>query len=332
MADIGLRLVHSLYEELMIDEPWSVRRARGFTWWSYRLAQHIEVGPEVWSLDRHVCSVRIWTEVVRDVDPATDPARVLGALNMLATLNALVWDTAAATITEHCTAMVHEENLPWLSKVLATAAVLQNAAAHSRAHALAEACGGVAAATGHPTSGQRPEMDDLLNVPEQVIVGEGAGPSRFVGRRMRKVGGFLKSMGYLGFAESTSLTCEVPFTGTTPAGLLPQGTPRQTSLVQIFTNAPNPQFGSGALLVMRLPFTTDTGRVALQANDLNFAEAEGDKQTMLLGAWCPDPNSGTMLAFCSFVPNALSHWVIAENLISLQAKRSRVAAELLVGS
>lgn len=136
----------------------------------------------------------------------------------------------------------------------------------------------------------------------------------------------------MGFADSTGLTCELPFTGTTPAGLLPQGTPRQTSLVQIFTNAPHPEFGSGALLVMRLPFTPDPGRVALQANDLNFAEVQGDKETVLLGAWCPDPHSGTMLAYCSFVPNALSRWVIAETLISQQVHRSRVAAKLLVGS
>jgi hypothetical protein len=50
-------LVDSLYEQLMVDEQWAVRGERGFTWWSYRLAQHIEVGPEVWSLDRDVWSI-----------------------------------------------------------------------------------------------------------------------------------------------------------------------------------------------------------------------------------------------------------------------------------
>lgn len=45
MTDIGLRLLDSLYEQLMIDDEWAVRRERGFTWWSYRLAQHIEVSP-----------------------------------------------------------------------------------------------------------------------------------------------------------------------------------------------------------------------------------------------------------------------------------------------
>jgi hypothetical protein len=336
MTDIGLQLVESLYEQMMIDDQWAVRRDRGFTWWSYRLAQHIEVGPEFWSVDRNVCSVRIWTEVANDVDPATDPAHVLAVLNAQATLNALVWDSAAATITEHCTAVVHEQNFAWLSKELAMAAVLQNTAAHSRAHGLAEACGGVAAATDHPVSGHRPEMDDLLNVPEQVVVPEGAGPSRYAGPRMEKVGEYLVQRLFLGTADADGLTCEVPFTGATPAEVLAMhdmdATHLQTSLVQIFTDVPHPEAGNGALLLMRLPYSADASPVALQANELNLAEARGDKQTMLLGAWCRDSNSDTTLAFCSFVPNALSRWVIAENLISQQANRSRFAAELLVGS
>ncbi|MEI6793524.1 MAG: hypothetical protein WCK97_09890, partial [Actinomycetes bacterium] len=74
----------------MIDDRWAVRRERGFTWWAYRLAQHVEVGAPAWSEDRYICTVRIWTEVVRDVDPSTDPASVLAAVNPLAQLSALV--------------------------------------------------------------------------------------------------------------------------------------------------------------------------------------------------------------------------------------------------
>lgn len=65
---------------------------------------------------------------------------------------------------------------------------------------------------------------------------------------------------------------------------------------------------------MRLPVATAPERVALQANDLNRAEAQGDTLTMLLGAWCPDPNSDTTLAYRSLVPNALPRWMY-ENLI-----------------
>jgi hypothetical protein len=52
---------------------------------------------------------------------------------------------------------------------------------------------------------------------------------------------------------------------------------------------------------------------------------------MMLGAWCPDPTSDTTLAFCSFVLNALSGLVIAENLVSQLANRSLFAAEIFAG-
>lgn len=57
MTDIGLQMLDSLVDQMMIDEEWSVRRERGFTWWSYRLAQHVEVSPPgtpgKWGVDGH---------------------------------------------------------------------------------------------------------------------------------------------------------------------------------------------------------------------------------------------------------------------------------------
>ena len=97
------------------------------------------------------------------------------------------------------------------------AAVLQNTAAHSRAHSLALAASGVAAASNHPSSGERPDMDDLLSVPEQVVVPEGAKPSKFIGGKFERVGDFLRDMLFLGSADADGLTCEVPFTGGLPA-------------------------------------------------------------------------------------------------------------------
>jgi hypothetical protein len=140
-------------------------------------------------------------------------------------------------------------------------------------------------------------------------------------------------MQFLGTADATELTCEVPFTGTTPAiAGVAQGAPefrKETSLVQIFTDAPHPQFGSGALLLMKLPLNVDPAKVTLLANQLNLVEAQRDTQTMLLGAWCPDPTSESTVAFCTFVPNALASLVIGENLVSQQANRSLFAADLL---
>ncbi|AEF34617.1 conserved hypothetical protein [Mycolicibacter sinensis] len=330
MTDIGLQLVDSLFKQLMVDDEWAVRRERGFTWWAYRLAQHVEIGPPVWSEDRYICSVRIWTDVVRDVDPATEPASVLGVVNAQATVNALVWDDATATITECCTAVIHEEIFAWMSKVLSTAAVLQNAAAHSRAHALAAACGGVPAASNHPSSGERPEMDDLLNFPN-VIAHEGRQPSWFAGPGMEQMNRFFTDLGVAGSADSTGLTCEIPFTGRTPAAVITAASQLQTALLQIFTDAPHPEFGNGALVVMKLPLSIEPGQVALVANEMNHVEAHGTSGTALFGAWCPDPASKTTLAFCSFVPNTLARKTSPQNLVIYQGSRSRFAAEQLIG-
>ena len=332
MIDVGLRLLDSLYEQMMIDDEWAVRRERGFTWWAFRLAQHVEVGPPVWSEDRFICSVRIWTEVVRDVEPAADPAGALAAINPSATLNALVWDPSTGTVNECCTATVHDEIFGWLSKVLSTAAVLQNTSAHSRAHQLAQAVGGVPAASNHPSGRTRKAMDDLLNVPEQVVAAEGAKPSQFIGSHFQRVEPFLRQMNFFGTADSDGLTCEVPFTGNTPAIALTAGQPAQTSLVRMFTDAPHPYAGNGLLCLLQLPHRADPDKVATRANTLNLLESKGDTGTLLLGAWCPDPSSETTLTFCSFVPNLLFRSVLVENLVSYMASHSRFAVGHLASS
>ncbi len=329
MTDVGLRLLDSLYEQMMIDDEWAVRRERGFTWWAYRLAQHVEVGPPVWSEDRYICSVRIWTEVVRNVDFATDPAAVLAATNPFATLSALVWDPAAETIIECCTATVHDEIFVWLSKVLATAAVLQNTAAHSRSHSLASATGGVPAASDHPSAGQRPEMDDLLNLPERVVAPEGSQPSQFIGKHFHGVEDFLRNMRFVGSVDDDGCSCEVPYTGWTPSVALPDGAKLETALVQVLTDTPHPEAGNGLLCLLQLPFNSDPNGIAAAANRLNLLESRGDTGTLLLGAWCPDPSSETTLAFCSFIPNVLARWILVENLLSYMSSHSRFAGQVL---
>lgn len=327
MTDVGLRLLDSLYKQLMVDDQWAVRRDRGFTWWSYRLAQHIEVSPPEWSIDRDVCSVRIWTEVVRDVDPATEPAKLIGYVNSFADLSAVVWNPAEATIIDCCTAKVHDGIFDWLSKVLATAAVLQNAAAHTRAHSLAEMTGGSPAASDHPVNGERPDMDDMLNLPAAVVVPEGAAPSRFSGATWMRLDEGLRQMGYFGSVDADQLTCEVPFTGSDPA--VEEPGQLQTSLVQLVNTEPHPEDGHGLLGFMQLPIDADPDRVAEYANELNLHESTGEPVTNLLGAWCPHPDDPTTITFCQFVPNLLAGLFRVENVVVYMAGHSLFAAEVL---
>lgn len=327
-------MLDMLYEQLMVDDDWAVRHERGFSWWSYRLAQHIEAGPALQSGELDVYIVRIWTEVANDVRAETNPAAMLGHLNRMAQMSALVWDGNARKIFECCTAVVHRENAGWLSKVLSTAAVLQNTAAHSRAHGIANACGGMPAASNHPTNGQRSEMDDILNVPEQVIAAMGAEPSRYTGALAEALGATVASMGWVGNSDATGVVYEIPFTGDRPLFLQAaqaSDTVLETALVQIFTDQPHPEAGNGALMVVRLPVSPNPDEAVFLANELNLAESRGDWSAPLLGAWCPDAMSddGRGLAFSCFLPNLLARPGLLENQVVYQGGRVRFALEQL---
>lgn len=327
MADVGLRMLGNLYSQLMIDDAWCVRRERGFTWWSYRLAQHIEVSQPFQSHGVEVCTVRIWTETVGDVDPRTSPAIVIAPFNMHATSDALVWSPNTSMISRCSSAVVHDETIGWMSKILATAAVVQNAGAHNQAHDLARACGGQPAASNHPSNGRRDERDDILNMPSHVLVPEGGYPSRFTGPGMANASDFLVQMNFLGSADATGLTCEVPFTRNEPMAVtsMAGGDQLHTSLVQIFTDVAHPEAGNGLFTLMKLPVSPNPQDIPSIANALNAAEAGGLSLSHLLGAWCPDPTSDRTLAFCSFVPNMLSHLVRVENIVWDQSVRSQFA-------
>lgn len=329
--DAGARVVDRLFAQLQIDDEWAVRSDRGFTWWAYRLAQHVRADPPIDGGDRQVSTVRIWTDVIDDVAGETDPAAVVGAVNQQQTMNALVWDADARRISECCTAVVHDDNESWIVMALTVAALLQNAAAHSRAHALAGVVSGVPAASVHPSRGERPDMDEVLDIPEKVLATEGQAPSVFSGDALAQLAELLPRLELLGFADDDTFTCEVPFTGDRPvAVVIGSGEPPETSLLRVFTDQPHPQLGNGALIVLTPPLSFDPDQVATLANELNRGEAREFTDTTLLGAWCPDPTADDRVAHTTFLPNALGDPMLLVNLVLLyQSARSRWAASVM---
>src|SRR2546422_504240 len=56
--DIGPEVIDFVYSTLGIDDAWSVRAPRGFTWWGHRLAQRVWAeAPRVGHRTRPDCSV-----------------------------------------------------------------------------------------------------------------------------------------------------------------------------------------------------------------------------------------------------------------------------------
>jgi hypothetical protein len=256
--DPGLRAVESLHKLMLIDEEWSVRRPRGFTWWAYRLAQHVEAGePFRQTEDGPTASlIRIWTDVVTEV-PSQAAAEALDCTamaNLTETMSALVFDESAGTITECCTVIVTDEtNEQWL-KVLSVAAVMQNTAAHSRAHSVANAVAGKPAQSAHPTNGERPEMDGLLNYVAATLLPSAPKESAFAGELIKSLTNANLPFWTLANGDANGFTGEIPFSGNVPAVALKDrsGGP-QTALFQVFTNDSHLELGSGALIVLKLP-------------------------------------------------------------------------------
>ena len=329
MKYVRSRLLKSLYDDLVTDAKWAAREQGEFTWWAADFAQHVEVEETRKVEGRSCCTVRIWTEVVRDIDPARDLTAVLAATNASATLSALVWDKWRGTIVEACRATVHDENFSWLSKLLSTAAVLQNAAAQSRAHSLANVTGGVPATSSHPSAGQRPDIDEPLRVSEQVQVPADAKPSQFIGARSRDIGSFLARMNFEGSVDPHGLKCEIPFTRIPPVAGVPISDQPQTSQVQMLTEVLDPEAGRGLLCVMTLPYSIDPRRIAAAVEQLNRHQVHGYNDNTMLGAWCPAPSSQSTLAFRAFFPDTLSGCVTVENLVSYMSAQSHFAADQL---
>ena len=339
MDDVGTQILDAIYDQLKVEDEWALRRQRGFTWWSYRIAQHIDVSPPVHDRGLDLCNLHVRTDVVRDVDPNTNPAALLVQLNRQATLNALVWDPSDATISARCTVIVHQDIASWIYYVLATAAILQNDWAHSHTVALAKASGGRPAGSNHPARGARHEPNSSMNVPARMIVPAGEEPSKFVGAQCSGIEGFLVELAetkwWYGNADAEGATVEVPFTGHRPATFQDRSSADarlETALVQVFTDIPHPEFGNGALLVTRLPVSPGAHQAVRLANDLNLAESVGGHDVPpLFGAWAPDPfsNEDDGLAFVSFLPNFLAMGGILNNWTVYQATRAQFARRFL---
>ncbi|HUC14409.1 MAG TPA: hypothetical protein VMS00_08145 [Acidimicrobiales bacterium] len=338
VEDLRRQAIDLLYTKLMVDDEWSVRSDRGFSWWAYRLAQHVQVGEPYRGPDgATACDVRVWTDVATDFPP--DERKVtsmMGVVNAQETMNALVWNNRAGSIVECCTSTIYADTVESWTDVLCTSAMIQNCAAHSRAHSVAEVLGGRVAASDHPTSGERPTMDDVLNVPVRLIAPEGAGPSRFAGRIMERLAASdspLSTVSPLFTGGAKSLTAEFPYSGAIRVALAASGgsQPPETALLEVMTDQPHPEFGSGALMVLRLPVSLAAHTGAIMANELNLLESTTSTGTNLLGAWCvpPDSSEDDDVAFISFVPSMLARGGVLENLCLYFAARASWAQSVL---
>jgi hypothetical protein len=311
-VNTGEQTIDWLYrEQLQVDEQWSVRTERGFTWWADQTAQTIEILGEETGPDGDVgYLIGVRTEMVTDLDLT---AAALGDLNegpmRCAALSGPVYDAQTRTLSLCSLARVHEEIAPWMTVVIGAAAVTQIAEAGVLGPDLAQSLGAQPASSSHPQHGRRPEPDEMVYA-VSLFVDEGKEPCQWPAEQfdaavdsfMRQPPSLMASAGGQGF------TVEFPYGP-------------NSSLCQVIGTQPHPLYGNGLLVLQRFPYKVASQDKGIElALTLNGAELTRNVTGYGFGSYVYDND---MLCFTGFVPNALHRQIALPNLYFACAARAR---------
>lgn len=317
-VDVGPEMINTAFETNMIDDEWSIRSEREFTWWGYEQAQRVWADPPIRTEGVTVTKVHARTDVLRDVPDTEKTFHLVSLLNMTATLSPLIFDPDTGKVYYHSTAYLHEQNFWLVSQIFMLSGSMQAADARVKTlTGLADLFDGEVDATSHPQSGERPEPDDMLNLLEDVVAPAGAEPSPFTSDNFAMLEDLDPNPSVQTNAGENGVTAEFPFSGGDPVVKSSDaGQPPQTALFQAFNNQPHPQIGNGCLVLLHVPLSTEDRVVA---NELNRQEAETGGGNHLLGAWCMGPRG---LAFTTFYPAMIHHPALLAGLLMGYSIRS----------
>ncbi len=285
--DLGMAAVERVHREMQIDEPWTVREDRGFTWWGAWIRQRVWSGPATRSAGETLWHVRARAPVFRDQpdEPATY-ARVAD-WNLLWPMGAMAYDPDDGTISARSGAFLYSGVDPWLETFMLMATGLQA----SLAWVAAEAAEGVGPrdAEPHPVAGPRRDPDDMLNL----AASPPKAPSPITASILRSAGKELADEGFaITFDEDEEvLVAMVPVA--------------DESAMWLLRSVDHPVLGPGALARLVLPRPMGPQRCAWLANALNLGEAAdwtGDVRPHAFGAWSSE---GGRLAHNAFFPGVL---------------------------
>lgn len=294
--NVATRTLSVIHETLQIDEEWTSRRDRGFTWWAHRFAHHIDAGRPL--DDGGVVLTRITSRipVLREVRaPDEKVEAVLARLNSLADSYCYVFDTKNRAVDSVQSHLVHEQVLDWRPRLLASQFLIQLIHVEEQARDLAKSLKARLATSSHPLRSRRWKQDDMLGVVRDVILPRSSGVNRFVDK-----------FEFETIFEETHRANAASF-GATRTGLcieLPFGT--GTALLTLDALGTHPLIGQGLGVFIRLPIAADFAGCARLAAWLNRKEAAGELLAPGIGAWTVRKHGQEFaVAHMAFIPNAL---------------------------
>lgn len=295
-ADAGVEALAVIHRKLLIDEEWTQRRERGFTWWAHRLPQHIDAARPIDDYGIVVARITSRIPILRGVTADPDLVeKVLSGWNFISDSCCYVYDPETRRIDSVQSGIVHEQTLGWRAELLASYFVIQLCHAEEDAPALRRALGGRLATSRHPTRGRRKEEDDMLNVVCSVFRPRGAGKNEFADRfEFDAICEQVNRINAASFGGSdTGVAIEVPFGD-------------NTALITLNAGEENPRIGAGLGVFLQLPIFASFEECLRLAAWLNRKEAAGEFLSQCIGAWSVKKGGRfCTVARCEFIPNAV---------------------------
>ena len=291
---LGPKVLDELAAAMQIDDEWSLREPRSLVWWPHQLPQTLAAGEPFESEGLTLTPITVSTPLVSQVADTPDVHTMLATLNAQVIQSALVYDDADHTIRLTSTVYIHEQSYNTLMYLLKHIAVLQICRADSLSTFLRASLAATDGqenlapfAMSHPSSGSRPEPDDMLNIADQMYRPIGQKPSRFAGLEAQSVRTLPLFEGLTQTEVAGGFQVHIPFGS-------------EHALLEFNHDAAHPFVGNGALLLLTLPIAVEDARILNEMNRREGTRGEGFHQA---GAWCQSPRGHTTHA--TFLPSAM---------------------------
>jgi hypothetical protein len=313
--DIGIDAINRVYRLWQVDERWSVREERAFSWWAGDFRQRVYVDNGRKDHEAHVYKLSAVTEVLKEVDPgAPDTATQIAALNTFSASHALVLDESARRATLTCSVLFHMESADWVVPLFAALAITQLIDAQARAEVYAEMFSAVPNKSHHPLSGVRADHDEILGTIAQVYLPAGQEASRWItSGEFEELLPLLRHGNLFANGDRSGFTAEMAFG-------------KDTALIRATGSELHRQFGTGLRLSLALPVALSEQAAVSLSLQLNAAEASSFTRSLFMGAWSvKEARGGYVPDFVSFIPNALYRPGLLFNLILSLGLKARWA-------
>ena len=310
--DAGLRTLNDVYAAFHLNDRWSARSGRDFTWLPHERAQTIwATEPRPWhgvDVSRLVAD----TPLFESKDGDRDELTALSWIGATSTTSGLVVDEG--TVSLRCWALVYDDNQEWASKVFETAALVQAMEAQDLAETIAGSLGYAPLIHEHPRSGERAEPDPILTSLTDRAVW--AGQHRWNKRDFTRAITWLTQYGIPAAEGPSGLVAEFAF-----------GEGRANQL-RVHKER-HPLLGWG----VRMKLTLDgwpSGRfgTGLLPIELNALEQDSWESAHFVGSWGVD-RDGASTFFTCFLPSALYQPGFLEEAIAWTGERSTWVSRFL---